>query len=65
MSIFLRFTGLGLVLIVALLIAVFVGDQGPWYFAWLIGTVMIILISVAGAVLFDAQSDLRDSTGEF
>lgn len=62
---FLRFTGLGLVLIVALLIAVFVGDQGPWYFAWLIGTVMIILISVAGAVLFDAQSDLRDSTGEF
>lgn len=65
MSILLRFTGLGLVLIVALLIAVFVGDQGPWYFAWLIGTVMIILISVAGAVLFDAQSDLRDSTGEF
>ncbi|MUG80441.1 hypothetical protein [Commensalibacter melissae] len=65
MSIFLRFIGLGLVLIVALLIAVFVGDQGPWYFAWLIGTVMIILISVAGAVLFDAQSDLRDSTGEF
>ncbi|AYN86099.1 MULTISPECIES: hypothetical protein [Commensalibacter] len=65
MSTFLRFTGLGLVLIVALLIAVFVGDQGPWYFAWLIGTVMIILISVAGAVLFDAQSDLRDSTGEF
>ncbi|MUG76997.1 hypothetical protein [Commensalibacter melissae] len=65
MSIFLRFTGLGLVLIIALLIAVFVGDQGPWYFAWLIGTVMIILISVAGAVLFDAQSDLRDSTGEF
>ena len=65
MSIFLRFTGLGLVLIVTLLIAVFVGDQGPWYFAWLIGTVMIILISVAGAVLFDAQSDLRDSTGEF
>lgn len=65
MSTFLRFTGLGLVLIVALLIAVFVGDQGPWYFAWLIGTVMIILISVAGAVLFDAQSDLCDSTGEF
>ncbi|MCP1215169.1 hypothetical protein HK27_06740 [Acetobacter orientalis] len=53
----LRLAGLALVLVVSLLFAVFVGDQGPWYFAWVIGTVMIILISGAGAILFDAQTD--------
>lgn len=52
-----RLAGLALVLVVSLLFAVFVGDQGPWYFAWVIGTVMIILISGAGAILFDAQTD--------
>jgi len=55
--ILLRLAGLALVLVVSLLFAVFVGDQGPWYFAWVIGTVMIILISGAGAILFDAQTD--------
>lgn len=64
-KILLRFTGLGSILIVALLIAVFVGDQGPWYFAWLVGTVMIVLISVAGAILFDTQSDHNNSEGEY
>lgn len=53
----LSFAGLGLVLTVALLFAVFVGDQGPWYFAWVIGTVMIVLISGAGAILLDAQQE--------
>lgn len=53
----LSFAGLGLVLTVALLFAVFVGDQGPWYFAWVIGTVMIVLISGTGAILLDAQQE--------
>ncbi|MBS0960202.1 MULTISPECIES: hypothetical protein [Acetobacter] len=57
---FLRLAGLAAVLVVALLFAVFVGDQGPWYFAWVIGTVMIILISGAGAILFDAQETASD-----
>lgn len=61
----LRFAGLGLILVIALLVAVFLGDQGPWYFAWLVGTVMIVLISVAGAILFDTQSDPNDSKGEY
>jgi len=54
----LRLAGLAVVLVVSLLFAVFVGDQGPWYFAWVIGTVMIILISWAGAIMLDAQSSL-------
>ncbi|GAN63487.1 hypothetical protein [Acetobacter indonesiensis] len=56
MSLF-RMAGLAIVLVVSLLFAVFVGDQGPWYFAWVIGTVMIILISGAGAILLDSQLD--------
>ncbi|GBQ04972.1 MULTISPECIES: hypothetical protein [Acetobacter] len=53
----LRLAGLAAALVVSLLFAVFVGDQGPWYFAWVIGTIMIILISGAGAILLDAQQD--------
>ena len=52
-----RLAGLAAVLVVSLLFAVFVGDQGPWYFAWVVGTVMIILISGAGAILLDAQDE--------
>lgn len=55
----LRLAGLAMIVIVALLFAVFVGDQGPWYFAWVVGTVMIVLISGAGAMLFDTQEERR------
>lgn len=53
----LQLAGLGIAVVTALLFAVFVGDQGPWFFAWVVGTVMIILISCAGAILFDAQEE--------
>lgn len=53
----LKLAGLGAALVIALLFAVFVGDQGPWYFAWVVGTVMIVLISATGAVLFEAQNN--------
>lgn len=56
---FLKLVGLAATLVIALLFAVFVGDQGQWYFAWVIGTVMIVLISGAGAILFDAQQERR------
>lgn len=55
----LKLAGLAASLVVALLFAVFVGDQGPWYFAWVIGTVMIVLVSASGAILFDAQQDRK------
>ncbi|MBU6418836.1 MAG: hypothetical protein KGQ79_03815 [Proteobacteria bacterium] len=51
------FIGLGLVLALALLLAVVAGDYGPWYFAWMVGTVMIVLIAGCGAVLFDSQHE--------
>ena len=38
-----------------LLLSILLGDQAPWYFAWVLGTVMIILIAVSSAVLFESQ----------
>ena len=50
---------LALVLALALFLAVVAGDYAPWYFAWLVGTTMIVLIAVSGAVLFETQETLR------
>lgn len=50
------------VLAMGLLLAVIAGDYAPWYFAWLVGTTMIILIAVSGAVLFETQEAARTAT---
>jgi hypothetical protein len=50
-----KFVGLAAVLALAIFLAVITGDIGAWYFAWLVGTTMIVLIAAAGAVLFDTQ----------
>lgn len=47
-----------LYIIIALLLiflGIVLGDYGPWYFSWLVGTVMIVLISAAGGALMDTQ----------
>ena len=46
---------LALILALALFLAVVAGDYAPWYFAWLVGTTMIVLISVSGAILLETQ----------
>ncbi len=53
---------LAMVLALALFLAVICGAYAPWYFAWLVGTTMIVLISVSGAVLFETQESIRDET---
>jgi len=50
-----------IVSLIALFLAILLGDRGSWYFAWVMGTVMIILISVAGTVLLDAQEEQAES----
>ncbi|ABQ30839.1 MULTISPECIES: hypothetical protein [Acidiphilium] len=50
-----KFAALAVILFAAILLAVVTGDEGPWYFGWLVGTMMIVLISASGAVLFEAQ----------
>jgi cyd operon protein YbgT len=54
---------LAAIIIFALLLAVVAGDYGPWYFAWLVGTTMIILIAVAGAVMFETQNAVNADGG--
>lgn len=45
--------------VVAIVLGVIVGDYGAWYFSWLIGTAMIVLVAVVGGVLFDTQEKDR------
>lgn len=39
---------------VVLFLAIVLGELGAWYFAWVIGTVMIILLAAAGTVMLDS-----------
>jgi predicted outer membrane lipoprotein len=55
MSGIVKLFALAMVLALALFIAVICGGYAPWYFAWLVGTTMIVLISVSGAVLLETQ----------
>ncbi len=65
MKTLIRFLALAGVLALALLLAVVAGDYGPWYFAWLVGTTMIILIAAAGAVLLEAQTSASERDADF
>jgi ABC-type uncharacterized transport system permease subunit len=40
-----------------IVLAAILGDIGAWYFAWLVGTTMIVLVSAAGAALLDSQEE--------
>jgi cyd operon protein YbgT len=44
---------------VIIFVCIILGDLAPWYFAWILGTVMIILIAVSSAVLFESQDEER------
>ncbi|MCE5393378.1 hypothetical protein [Candidatus Igneacidithiobacillus taiwanensis] len=59
----LTFVSAAVILGLALFLSVILGDYGPWYFAWLIGTTMIILISAAGAAMFDSQDEELSQQG--
>ncbi|AOU98181.1 hypothetical protein BI364_09635 [Acidihalobacter yilgarnensis] len=58
---YLVFTVLALLLI---FLTVIIGDYGPWYFAWIVGTVMIVLVSAAGGALLDTQIEARQARDE-
>lgn len=54
---------LALMVVVALVVTMVCADLAPWYLGWLMGTTMMVLISVAGAILFDHQEEVRHSQG--
>ncbi len=57
MRTFLYFVLFMVIAAAVIILAAILGDVGAWYFAWLIGTTMIVLISAAGAALLDAQEE--------
>lgn len=51
--------------VLGVLIAVVLGDYGPWYLSWLLGTGFMILVSVSAGVLYEAQDDAaKAASGE-
>jgi predicted outer membrane lipoprotein len=56
------FIGLMVVALGMIAIAIMLGELGPWYFAWLLGTATIVLVAAAGGAMLDAQDEQRRET---
>lgn len=48
---------------IALLMAIILGDYGPWYLSWFLGTGFMVLAASAAGVLFEAQDDAEKKAG--
>lgn len=57
MKTFLLFVLFMLIAIVVIVLAVILGESGAWYFAWLVGSGMIVLATAAGGMLLDTQDE--------
>lgn len=57
MRIFLQFVMLMVIGMLAILLAIILGDRGAWYFAWLLGTVVIVLVAAAAGLMLDTQDE--------
>lgn len=47
----------------AILMGIILGDYGPWYLSWLLGTGFMILVAASAGVLFEAQEDAAQASG--
>lgn len=45
---------------VAIALTIVLGERGAWYFAWVLGTVMIVLIAATGTAMIDARHEEDD-----
>lgn len=57
MKTFLLFVLFMLIALIVIVLAVLLGESGAWYFAWLVGTGMIVLVTAAGGSMLDAQEE--------
>lgn len=64
MSVFWRFIIAMIVAVLAIFVGVILGDYGPWYLSWLLGTGFMILVAALGGVLFEEQDDGVASTAK-
>jgi quinol-cytochrome oxidoreductase complex cytochrome b subunit len=46
--------------LIVILLGIVLGDSAPWYFAWLLGTGLLILTAAAAGFLYDTQSHGED-----
>ncbi|MCY0386814.1 hypothetical protein OVY01_06115 [Robbsia sp. Bb-Pol-6] len=53
---FMLLMGIG---VVAILLAIILGDRGAWYLAWILGTIVIVLVAAAAGFMLDTQDDVR------
>ncbi|MDQ0503242.1 hypothetical protein [Xanthobacter agilis] len=45
----------------AVLLGIIIGDYGPWYMCWFLGTGFMILVSASAGVLFEAQEEASEA----
>lgn len=60
MKTFLYFVLFLIIALIAIVVGVIIGDYASWYFAWLVGTAMIVLVAAAAGSMYDAQEDDRN-----
>ena len=56
---FIRYVIAMAIAVLAIVIAVILGDYGPWYLSWFLGTGFMVLVAASAGVLFEAQEDAR------
>ena len=55
----LEFSALLLLGALLVVLCVVLGDRASWYFAWIVGTAMIVLVSAAALAWLDTQEAAR------
>ena len=60
----LRYIGWFVLAILALAGAAILSYWAPWYFAWVVGTAMIVLIAAFSGYLYDRQAAEHGESGE-
>ena len=45
-----------------IVLCIILGDYGPWYLVWLLGTVMMVLIAAASGASLDTQEEAGQSS---
>ncbi|MCX5591628.1 hypothetical protein [Alcaligenes endophyticus] len=57
MSVLMRCIVLLILAVIVIFLAVILGDYGPWYLSWLLGTGFMVLVAAMGGVMFEEQED--------
>ena len=58
---FLRYIIFMILAALAILIGIILGDYGPWYMSWLLGTGFMVLVAVSAGVFLEAQEDAANA----